>query len=93
MADLCVNAARHPVDLDGGRMLVRGESAKVDLASPHNQGLVDSGQLVVVGRADENLAALKVDELHARAQARGLEHEHLTKSDLVKALEADRKES
>lgn len=40
------NGARHPVDLEGGRVLAPGETAKVDLAESHNQALVDSGHLV-----------------------------------------------
>lgn len=46
MPDPCVNAARHPVELDSGRMLAPGEPGEVDLSSAHNQQLVDDGQLV-----------------------------------------------
>ena len=40
------NGASHPVDLEGGRVLAPGERDRVDLDLPHNQALVDSGQLV-----------------------------------------------
>lgn len=38
--------ASHPVDLDDGRILARGESGQIDETTPHNAALIDGGALL-----------------------------------------------
>lgn len=41
--------ATHPIDIDDGRTLAPGDVAKdVDVNHPHQQGLIDDGNLLVL---------------------------------------------
>lgn len=80
-----INGSRLPVDLDTGRVLAPGETCDADLADPHNAALIASGTLVA-GTVVRPYRETPVGELHALAEARGLDHTDLNKEPLIELL-------